>query len=80
MVAGFLKFDFESLAYRFVVSDAVYLDINSVGSFTLSPMETNIAAGKAIGVVFTQFVQETNGVYYPFKQVTDAVLEVVSVG
>jgi hypothetical protein len=39
-----------------------------------------VAAGKAIGVVFTQFVQETNGIYYPFKQVTEVVLEVVSVG
>lgn len=80
VVAGFLKFDFESHAYRLVVSDAVYLDKGSVGSFTLSPLVPNVAAGKAIGVVFTQFVQETNGVYYPFKQVTDVVLEVVSVG
>ncbi|MFA9215302.1 MAG: hypothetical protein ACEQSR_15920 [Candidatus Methylacidiphilales bacterium] len=80
VVAGFLKFDFESLAYRLVVSDAVYLDKSSVGSFTLSPLEPNVAAGKAIGVVFTQFVQETNGVYYTFKQVTDVGLEVVYVG
>ncbi len=79
VVVGFLTFDFESLAYRLVVSDAVYLDKASVGNFTLSPLETNMAAGKAIGVVFTQFVQKTNGVYYPFKQVTDVVLEVVSV-
>jgi hypothetical protein len=56
------------------------LDKNIVGNFTLSPLEANVAAGKAIGVVFTQYVQQTNGVYYPFKQVTDVVLEVVSVG
>ena len=80
VVVGFLKFDFESLAYQLVVSDAVYLDKNSIGSFTLSPLEPNVAAGKAIGVVFTQFVQEVNGIYYPFKQVTDMVLEVVYVG
>ena len=79
VVAGFLKFDFKSLAYRLVVSAAVYVDKGSVGSFTLSPLETNVATGKAIGVVFTQFVQETNGVYYPFKQVTDVVVEVVYV-
>ena len=80
VVVGFLKFNFESLAYWLVVSDPVYLDKASVGSFTLSPSDTNATAGKAVGVVFTQFVQETNSIYYPFKQITDVVLEVVSVG
>jgi hypothetical protein len=74
-----LKIDFDSLTYRLVLSDVVYLDKASVGPITLRPLEPNAAAGKAIGLVFTQFVQETNGVFYPFKQVTDVVLEVVFV-
>lgn len=80
VVAGFLKFDFESLKYCLVVSDAFYINKTSNGNFTLSPLEQNTAAGKAFGVVFTQFVQETNGVYYPLKQVANVVLEVVFVG
>ncbi|WP_396159603.1 hypothetical protein [Flavobacterium sp.] len=79
VVAGFLKIDFDSLTYQLVLSDVVYLDKASVGPITLRPLEPNVAAGKAIGLVFTQFVQETNGVFYPFKQVTDVVLEVVFV-
>ena len=79
VVAGFLTFDFDSLTYQLVLSNVVYLDKASVGPITLSPLEPNVAAGKAIGLVFTQFVQETNGVFYPFKQVTDVVLEVVFV-
>lgn len=79
VVAGFLKFDFETLAYRLVLSDAVYLDRGRVGPMVLPPLETNAAAGKAIGVVFTQFVQERQGVYYPLRQVTEVVLEVVFV-
>ena len=80
LVVGFLRFDFESLSYLLVLSEAVYLDKASTGTFTLSPIEPNLTAGKAVGVVFGQYVQDLNGIYYPFKQVTDVVLEVVYVG
>jgi hypothetical protein len=79
VVAGFLKFDFESLSYQLALSDALYLSKANVGNYTLSPLEPNTANGRTIGVVFIQFMQETNGVYYPLKQLAPTVLEIVFV-
>lgn len=80
LVVGFLRFDFESLNHRLVLSEAVYLDKASSGTFSLCPIEPNAASGMAIGVVFGQYFQVLNGSCYPFKQATDVVLEVVYVG
>jgi hypothetical protein len=77
LVAGYLRFDFDNLSYQLVVSEAVYLDKASAGTYALGPQAPNSATGKAIGVVFAQYVQNVNGVYYPLKQANEVVLEVV---
>jgi hypothetical protein len=76
---GYMSLDFENLTSSFDSSEMVYLVRNDVGTVVLPAPALVAAEGLKVGVVFAQFVQEVNGVFYPLKHEGSVVMEVVSV-
>ncbi len=76
---GYLCLDFETKTFHFGSSEVQYLSSNAIGTVVLPAPALAVADGLQVGVVFGQFVQEMNGVFYPLKNENSVVLEVVSV-
>jgi hypothetical protein len=74
---GYMSLDFENAISSFGSSDTVYLSRTDVGTVVLPAPALVAAEGLKVGVVFAQFVQEVNGVFYPLKHEGSVVMEVV---
>lgn len=74
---GYLTLDFEKSTSAFGSSESVYLSPTDVGTVALPAPALVAAKGLKVGVVFTRFVQEMNGEFYPLKNENSVVLEVV---
>jgi hypothetical protein len=76
---GYLRPDFETMTSSFGCSETIYLSKNDVSLVSIPAPVLADAEGLKVGVVFAQFVQEVNGVFYPLKHEGSVVMEVVSV-
>jgi hypothetical protein len=76
---GYMSLDFENVTSSFGCSEVVYLGRTDVGTIVLPApaLAEAEAEGLKVGVVFAQFVQEVNGVFYPLKHEGSVVMEVI---
>ena len=75
---GHMTLNFENYTSTFGCSDMVYLSPNDLGTIAIPAPALAVSAGTHVGVVFSRFVQEMNGQYYPLKNEKSMVLEVVA--
>ena len=77
LIVGWLDFDFVSYADSFVKSAPLVISKSYTGtSLQVAPSVLPEGDGTKVGLVFLRFLQEVNGVFYPFKEADGVVLEV----